>query len=124
RIRGRAIWLHLAGGLDHWARAGEKASGADWKRLLDLAREVDPDPWRCALRAARAGGKKEDLTKLLKPATIPELSVASLRYLARLHPNELGDTAATVIPVLREGQRRYPADFWINHGLAFFLQWG
>src|SRR5207245_5397784 len=43
QIRPRAIGLNLAAALDDWAYARKAAKGDDWKRLLAVAREVDPD---------------------------------------------------------------------------------
>jgi tetratricopeptide (TPR) repeat protein len=143
-IRPRAISLHLALALDTWAWARVRAAsttvptglpsqidwmadrlaagGNDWKRLLAVARAADPDPWRCALREALAGGGKGDVEKLVTSAPVPALPPATLALLGHLFDEkERGDAATAVAAALRDGQQRYPADFWINANLAAIL---
>jgi tetratricopeptide (TPR) repeat protein/serine/threonine protein kinase len=121
RIRSRAIGIHLAAALDNWAAARERTRGTDWKRLLDVAREADPDPWRCDLRQALASGGKEDLEKLLASAPTQKLPPTTLALLGSLFAQDRGIAAKLVVAMLREGQQRYPDDFWINENLALIL---
>jgi tetratricopeptide (TPR) repeat protein len=120
-LRARAIRLHLAAALDNWAYVRSAEPKADYMRLLAVAREVDPDPWRCALREARAGGRREDLEKLLASAPVGGLPPATLAVLGKLLHDARGSVARVVVTVLRAGQLRYPDDFWINEYLAFIL---
>jgi tetratricopeptide (TPR) repeat protein len=142
-IRPRAISLHLATALDNWAWARVRAASTtvptgmasldwlgaslaagwdDWKRLLAVARAADPDPWRCALREALAGGRKGDLEKLLASAPVSRLSPTTLALLGSLFQQARGgDATKAAAAVLRDGQQRYPADFWINENLARIL---
>jgi serine/threonine protein kinase/Flp pilus assembly protein TadD len=120
QIRQRTIGLHLAGALDDWARVRRLADRADWKQLLEVAKEADPDRWRCAYRDARISGTREDLEKLVAAAPIPELAPTTLALFGR----DLRDTGHVLLAldVLRKGQRLHPDDFWINGLLAGCLR--
>jgi eukaryotic-like serine/threonine-protein kinase len=121
RIRGRAIAAHLVAALDNWARA-RKAGGQRWHQLLEVARQADAerDEWREALREWLArGGQKERLAKLAVRARLEEVPAPTLDFLGRALSSS-GDVEAAVA-VLRTGQRRYPADFWLNHDLGLAL---
>jgi serine/threonine-protein kinase len=120
-IRTRAIRLHLAAALDDWAYARKAAKKTDWQRLLAIAREVDPDPWRCALRDAWASGRPGDLEKVLVSAPVPELSPTTLALVGTLFKEARGSVAQVAVTVLRAGQQRYPADLGINKSLAEIL---
>jgi tetratricopeptide (TPR) repeat protein len=134
RIRERAIGTQLAAALDNWALArrererqesGMRSQPAPgrfaWTRLLEVARVADPDPWRGSLREALAAGPKgsAELKELVASAPVKELPPSTLTLLADVLRN------AGALPlaeqVLREAQLRHPADFWINHNLAFLL---
>jgi tetratricopeptide (TPR) repeat protein len=120
-IRQRPIGIQLAAALDGWAMARQFAGGTNWKMFLHVAREADPDAWRCALREARASGRKEELEKLLASGAIPKLPAESLAVLGEIFKNEEGSVVKVIVAALREGQQRYPADFWINELLGFIL---
>jgi tetratricopeptide (TPR) repeat protein/serine/threonine protein kinase len=120
RIRQRAIATQLAAALDNWARAREKAGGTNWRQLLTVAREVDPDFWRCAFREAWATGKKEDLEKILTSVPVRALPPSTLALIGEF-AQEGGKVAKLAVAVLREAQQLYPADFWINERLAYLL---
>jgi serine/threonine protein kinase/Flp pilus assembly protein TadD len=120
-IRQRAIGLPLAIALDKWAGDRKRAGGTNWKQLLEVAREVDPDAWRCAIREARASGRKEDLKTLVASGPISKLPATTLVALASLFAKEGGSTAQLIVAALREAQHRDPADFRVNVRLAGFL---
>jgi tetratricopeptide (TPR) repeat protein len=117
----RPIAIHLAVALDGWAMARQFAGGTNWKRFLQVAQEVDPDTWRCALREARASGRKGDLEKLLASGAVPKLPAETLAVLGELLHNQEGSVAKVFVAALRDGHQRYPADFWINELLGYFL---
>jgi tetratricopeptide (TPR) repeat protein len=121
RIRQRAIAVHLAAALDDWALAREEAGGTNWKQLLDVAREADPDTWRCTLREARATGRKEDLEKVLRSRPIQNLPPTTLALLGVLFSQKEKSAAKLAVTVLRAAQQHYPGDFWINENLAKLL---
>jgi serine/threonine-protein kinase len=126
RARPAVVAQSLAAALDDWAAIrrgwGSDASGAD--RLGEIARAADPDPWRCALRAALSRPEKAarlaELRRLKETARLDELGPGSLDLLGRALLDAGDPTAAE--SVLREAQRHHPADLWINHDLGRVCQ--
>jgi tetratricopeptide (TPR) repeat protein/tRNA A-37 threonylcarbamoyl transferase component Bud32 len=125
RLRDRAIAAHLASGLDDWAILRKKRRGKEdrgWRRLLDVAGQTDPEPngSRAAFRGALARqAPREELERLAGATPLGELPATTLHLLGN-HLREAGATE-TAVSVLRAGQRRYPADIWLNLDLAFSL---
>jgi tetratricopeptide (TPR) repeat protein len=130
RIRPRRIGAELGRALDLWARQRRRACKGgrpdwkqllegrpDWKQLLELAKAADSDPWRNRLRNALEGGERKALEALATSADIGQLPPSSLHL--------LGCTLADVmeapeegVALLREAQRQYPGDRWINTALG------
>jgi serine/threonine-protein kinase len=126
-----AIRLHLAASLDVWAGERAKASNEEERqlatRLLELARRVDPDPWRNRLRdivLSRNGGDimqlRRDLEQLARTAPVEELPAATLGLLGTLGPAR-ANASGPMAEALQRAQRRFPGDFWINHNLGITL---
>lgn len=121
KIRARPIREQLAGAFDDWARIRRIARRNDssWKRLDEIARLADPDPWRNQLRDALAKGDARSLKELATTADIAKTPVYNLELLANgLVKN---GAAADAIALLTRAQRQFPGDFWINHALAWQL---
>jgi serine/threonine-protein kinase len=117
RIRRRAIKDQLAAALDHWASVRGDAGGR--QRLIEVARRVDPDPWRNRFREALAGKDVRALKVLAESDEVTALPRPSL-YLLGKALAATGDLPGAV-GLLRKAQQRHPGDFWINHNLAFYL---
>jgi serine/threonine protein kinase/tetratricopeptide (TPR) repeat protein len=124
-VRQSAIRDQLAAGLDFWAyflaHKGDQ-EGAD--RLFAFARQTDNNPWRNRLREVIGPGKKIPVD-LLRSLPVEEMPPATLVLLAgvlafqtRFVTPEALQAAAEL---LRRAQQRYPADFWLNHQLAWML---
>jgi tetratricopeptide (TPR) repeat protein/serine/threonine protein kinase len=122
RIQARSIAAELITALDNWAwirKRARKGDPASWERLLAVARAADPDPLRNQLRDVLEG--KAQLT--------PEQAVAATRSTGlREHAaHHLGDllrnagAGEQAVTVLRQAQRQYPGDFWINNELGSCL---
>jgi eukaryotic-like serine/threonine-protein kinase len=124
RLKARpALAIPLAAALDDWVKERRRVSegnAAGWKRLVAIARGVDPEPLRDRLRST-----------WWRPVT-PELQ-AELHRLGDLidvraqHPATLVTLARTLqrakqsdaaLRHLRAAQRVYPGDFWINSSLG------
>jgi tetratricopeptide (TPR) repeat protein len=92
-----------------------------WKRLLEVSRTADPDPWRGSLREALANdsARRPDLEKLAASARVEDLPPPTLYVFG--HVLRRAGAMSLAAEVLRRGQQRYPADFWIHHQLAFLL---
>jgi tetratricopeptide (TPR) repeat protein len=120
RIRKQAIRTELAIALDDWAmarRASGKDGAASWKRLLSVARRADPDPWRDRLRGALAETDKKTLQQMATQASKQSPITIALLGDALAASGAIADAVA----LLRRGQRKHPADFWINHQLGVYL---
>jgi tetratricopeptide (TPR) repeat protein/serine/threonine protein kinase len=98
---------------------------ADWlnnderDRLFVLAQAADKDEDRKAIRDALRRNGREELQRLAagpKAAALPPINLRLLgAALLDLGKEEQG------LALLRLGQRRFPADFWLNHQLGYFL---
>jgi eukaryotic-like serine/threonine-protein kinase len=117
RIRGRPIQGELVAALDMWAWK-RRCVGADeegWERLFDVARAVEPDPWRDQLRNALAQNDGEELARLAKSADVAALPI-SVQVLLSDALIALGriETGA----FLRRAIQEHPRDYWINYYLG------
>jgi serine/threonine-protein kinase len=122
RVHGRAIRVELAVALDDWAwiqRSQGKGDDPSWRRLLAVARQIDPDKWRNRLREALSRGDRQALKDFAGSADVAAQPVTTLGNLGSLL-QEMGDTEDAVA-LLRKTWRRYPSDFWVNHDLAVAL---
>jgi serine/threonine-protein kinase len=119
RIAARNIRDELVAALDDWARLAGKTSPVNRQRLLAIARAADQDPWRNRLRDALEQRSRPELVKLAQSAEVAKLSATTLVLLG----SALHDTGAVreAVALLRQAQRRYPGDFWINRGLGTSL---
>jgi tetratricopeptide (TPR) repeat protein len=117
KIRRCAIAVELAAALDDWGEASGDAE--ERRRLLDLARQADADPWRQRLRAALAERDYETLVEAARSPEASGLPPATLYLLGKA----LADVGAPVasLRLLRKAQRLHPDDFWLNFQLAFQL---
>jgi tetratricopeptide (TPR) repeat protein len=120
RVQESTIAVHLAAALDDWAQLlppDRRAKEAGY--LLGVARRVDADGWRNQLRHVLASGEEKRLSELARQAPVDELSATTLALLGKsllgagMHP--------AAVELLTRAQRRFPADFWINHNLAWAL---
>ncbi len=114
RIRGSAVREPLVTALDDWALV--TADDALRARLLRLAREADPHPWRDRVRDPDAWldrGTLEELAAAPAGAQPPQVLAGLAARLRRAG----GDP----VPVLRAAQRLHPDDFWINYYLGWAL---
>jgi serine/threonine protein kinase/Tfp pilus assembly protein PilF len=118
RIRSRSIRLELAVALDAWAelrRRRLKGDDTSWKRFLAVARAADPDEWRNELRDAWELARTDRLNKLALSAESSKLPLHTW-FLLSLFGGSLDKERE--IPILRQAQRMFPDDFWINHKLG------
>jgi tetratricopeptide (TPR) repeat protein len=117
RIRKQAIRIELSVALDDWAACLPK--GKQRQALLGIVRAADPDPWRNRLRETcerRDAKALRDLARDDRAARQPAVT-----HLLLANALERAGAVPEAIAVLRQGQKRYPADFWINHQLASCL---
>src|SRR5262249_24992353 len=122
RLRNSPVLAPVLAVLDNWAIARRRArpkDAADWQRLFDLARELDPDPWRNRLRDALARNDLAALRQLADKADVASQPPAALRTLGE-ELARLGDYPAG-IALLRRAQQHYPGDVLLNARLARLL---
>ena len=124
RARPREVALEMTRALDDWAlerRYVDDRAGS--RRITDVARLADPDPWRNRLRDAlgiRDKASARDTSRVLvDSARLDGLDAVGLHLLGRvlMGAGEL-DAAERVT---RVGQRRFPRDAWLNLDLALCL---
>ncbi|HEY7423919.1 MAG TPA: protein kinase [Gemmataceae bacterium] len=121
RIRAQSIHRQLVTALDHWAFLLTNRNDRDRvKQLLAVARAADPDPWRDRLRDYLEGKDPKALSELVASAQPDELPPATAVVLAKLTRET--PEAERVAILLRQLWRRHPNDFWVNHELAYCLQ--
>jgi tetratricopeptide (TPR) repeat protein len=113
----------LVGALDDWIleRRKRRAPEASWRKLLAVAQQADPDPWRRKVRRALADGDRATLTKLAATDAAAQAAVSVQLLGAALQ--EVGEKDLAV-QWLRRGQRHHPGDVWLNYALAEVLRKG
>jgi tetratricopeptide (TPR) repeat protein len=119
-IRKSSMRVALAVSLDDWAGVAWHLQKKDLhRRLLQVARVADPDPWRNRLRDALQTRESKVLRQLAARADLADQHPITVVLLADALVTA-GD-AAGAVAVLRPAQLRHPADFWINFQLAYSL---
>jgi eukaryotic-like serine/threonine-protein kinase len=112
----------LALALDDWAAVlrGKRWNPGGAARLSEVASVADPDEWRRSLRAALDLSDKAALQSLARKAKHKELGPVSLHLLGTglFGAGDL-EGAETV---LRDAQRLYPQDVWVNYELGVVLE--
>jgi serine/threonine protein kinase/Flp pilus assembly protein TadD len=115
QIKASALRYALTAALDFWADVTREAALA--LRLLAVARQADPDPWRDQVRDARIWQDRPRLKQLATDVQPKQQTPQVLLLLAqRLRGN--GDPQAAA-DLLRTALVHHPADFWLNVQLTF-----
>jgi tetratricopeptide (TPR) repeat protein len=114
RIRRSPLRYVLAATLDHWAIF--TAKGSERALLLEVARRVDPDPWRDRFRRPEAWYDREKLEELAREVKATGQSPHILLSLGQRLQHNKGDTR----PVLTAALVQYPHDFWLNLNMGLF----
>jgi Flp pilus assembly protein TadD/tRNA A-37 threonylcarbamoyl transferase component Bud32 len=117
RVRASAVSGPLVAALDDWGYCTRDAGRCAW--WLEVARRVDPDPWRDRARQLATLRDRDAVQQLLAGEGAadqpPELLVA-ISFRLREH---VGSDAAGA---LLRAQARHADDFWLNSHLGFMLQ--
>jgi serine/threonine-protein kinase len=117
RLRAHPLREPLLTALDDWAQMTPEK--AERERLVQVLQAADPDGWRQRWRTALVTKDREALKKLAAEAQAGSLSPAALMLRARAWAR--AGAAKEAEHLLREGLKRFPADFWLNHELAYTL---
>src|SRR5262249_36334834 len=118
--------IALAAALDEWADAQRRAARTDsarWKRLVAVARGIDPDPLRDRVRATVGlpvtSKLQEELRRLVESINLRTQPSTTLIKLAdTLHRAGQPDAG---LRLLRDAQHVHPDDFWLNTHLGYRL---
>ena len=96
---------------------------AGWKRLVAVARAIDPDPLRDRLRSTWGQPVSSELQGELRRvarsidirAQLPPTLASLARTLQRAKDSD------TAVRILRDAQSVYRGDFWLNFELGYTL---
>ncbi len=120
-IDGRSMRQALVKALDEWAAARRRTHGNNdpgWRKLVEVARQADPDVWRNRCREALLNGDRHDLEQLADLIPIREVPPPTL-WLLGVTLEELG-ARDNAMALLRRAQHEYPDDEWLNDTLGWF----
>jgi serine/threonine protein kinase len=120
QVRDSSIRAELAAALTDWAIIRHRLAGdrdALRRRLIVVAREADPDPWRNRLRQA---WKRDELVEMAASAPLETLPAATL-YLFMEAAMFQRANDERMQEKMRQIQRSHADDFWINYALAEFF---
>src|SRR5262249_16810367 len=120
RIGERLIKDRLVAALDYWAIVRwqtREEDAASWKRLVQTARLGDLDPWRNRIPDALGRQDVKAPLEVAQPRKVATLPSATLVVLG--HTLSAVRQFAAAEQVLRQAQEQHPADFWLNHELAW-----
>jgi serine/threonine-protein kinase len=121
RIRARPehVRTQIVAALDDWIPLLPDANSDQARRLEAVVSAADPDRWRQRLRAARRKSDRKALADLAREVRIDQQPPETLQLLAWLLWYK--DSQPQALSVLRSAQVQYPADFWINYMLGWYL---
>jgi serine/threonine-protein kinase len=115
RLRAHPFRDRLVAALEEWARVTPvKGDQAKLRRVWEAV-EDEEGSFRRRWRAALERRDRAALDRLVEEVEAGALSPAAVVSVERSSPKSERER------LLRAGQRRYPADFWINHELAHLL---
>ena len=109
----------IVAALDDWGQLVGEPATKEREWLGQLARALDPDPWRNRLRDALPRRDRKGLEKLAAAADALAQPPATLLLLAE---GLLRSGAnASALTLLRRAQQQHPGDFWISFQMANLL---
>jgi serine/threonine protein kinase/Flp pilus assembly protein TadD len=120
RRRPAAVRGPVVAALDHWLILARHLKAPEARWLEQVLSAADSDPWRQAVRAARARGDRQALERLageVDAAAQPPEELFLLDQSLRQRGAQEG-----AVTLLRRAQEAFPGDFWINHDLGKALQ--
>ena len=124
-IRTSPLTREVAQALHRWSHARRGRGGGDassWQRLLQLADQIDADPWRTTLRRCCGERDREALRALAEEPGVGAQRSESLGLLAECLLS-VGDRDAA-IDTYRVAHLQHPGDYVIVHDLAVLLERG
>jgi tetratricopeptide (TPR) repeat protein len=117
QVKASALRYVLAAALDFWADVTPEADLA--LRLLGVARQADPEPWRDQVRDVKVWQDLPRLEQLAADVEAKQQTPQILLLLAqRLRGSGSQDAAADL---MRKALLHHPTDFWLNVYLTFII---
>ena len=139
RINARdGIAAALLPAMDDWVAIRSKVKGESaTRRLTDVLRIADPDPWRQRIRDALARKDWPAVVNLAKSSDLDRQPAATVGFLCAAiraqSEADIENPGAEVklgiqgfnleLDILRRAQKSFPSDYWINHRLGISLIW-
>jgi serine/threonine-protein kinase len=122
RIRERPthVRTQVVAALDDWVPLISDPNSKQARRLEAVVNAADPDPWRQRLRAARRQQDYKALADLAREVRVDRQPPETLQLLAWVLWYHNSQPQA--LSLLRRAQVQYPADFWINYMLGWYLR--
>jgi serine/threonine-protein kinase len=127
RIRERKIAEEVALALDDWGRLRRKVHGAKSEKaenLYVLAKDLDPDPTRLAMREAIADKDLAVMLELTSPANLARLEPGSIFVLSTALLEGFPTRRADVQRIFEQALQLYPGDYVLQAVAGFFYQRG
>jgi serine/threonine-protein kinase len=118
-LKGHPSCKEVAAALDDWAEVAIEPPALRTK-LRQIAKGIDPDPWRNQLREALERGSPQEIRSLAQAANMAQVAPASLVLLGLRLRQTSGLPQA--VAFLRRAQWEYPQDYWLNFYLGLSLQ--
>jgi serine/threonine-protein kinase len=103
----------LVAALDHWAHISRE-DAVLMPRLVQVARQVDPDPWRDQFRQATVRKDRKKLEELVRQVKVAEQPPQFLENVGLT----LHYSGGYSRPLLKAALIQYPGDLWLNIGQA------
>jgi serine/threonine-protein kinase len=110
RIRQSNIKAALVDALDDWALCVADPQEHRWLFQVACAADPDPNGWRDRARDPAVYNDRNALLQLTQSASSAKATVRLLVALGE----RLQDAGADATPFLRQVQKEYPNDFWVN----------
>jgi serine/threonine protein kinase/Flp pilus assembly protein TadD len=117
----RSIAVPAAGALDDWACLLLTQGDDGWKRLLAVARAIDPDPWRNRLRDSLSADNREARQTVVNAVVNEELTPSTAMLLIRITEQMSTEEEAGAEQVwlcLQRVQQGHPDHFRLNYRMA------
>jgi serine/threonine-protein kinase len=124
RKRPGPVSTQVVAALDDWIPLISDPNSRQARRLEAVVNAADPDPWRQRLRAARRNKDHKALQDLAREVRVERQPPETLQLLAwALWYSEMpAASRQQALSLLRRAQVQYPADFWINFMLGWYLR--
>jgi serine/threonine protein kinase/tetratricopeptide (TPR) repeat protein len=118
QVKQSSLRYVLAAALDFWADV--TADPVLAMRLVQVARQADPDPWRDQVREVKVWHDLPHLKQLATAVQAQQQTPQILILLAQRLRGNGGQNAAA--DLLRTALVHHPTDFWLNLNLSFVIE--